>query len=87
MYIVTSPVTWGVDSDFCVPVESAHLKGCEKFDAKLGFCRNGYVECPLIKREGDGIEIADVLRAGEWCDAPSDAKVITTVVKRRSGEN
>jgi ADP-heptose:LPS heptosyltransferase len=86
LYIVTSPVTWGVGSDSCVPVESAHLKGCEKFDAKLGFCRNGYVECPLIKREGDGIEIVDVLRAGEWCDVPSDAKVIPPIGKRRSGE-
>jgi hypothetical protein len=63
LYIVTSPVTWGGGSDYCVPVESKHLNRCEKFDASLGICRNGYVECPLIEREGDGIEVLDVLSA------------------------
>ena len=66
LYIVTSPVTWGGGADSCIAVESAHLKRCEKFDAGLGFCRNGYIECPLIERDGDGIEIGDVLRAGGW---------------------
>ena len=66
LYIVTSPVTWGGGADSCLAVESAHLGRCDKFDSGLGICRNGYMECPLIERDGDGIEIVDVLRTGGW---------------------
>lgn len=67
LYIVTSPVLWGGDPPYAFPVESRHLPRCENFEEVLGVCRNRYVTCPLIEREGDGIEVSDVLTAIERC--------------------
>jgi ADP-heptose:LPS heptosyltransferase len=69
LYIATSPVTWGGDSERCCAVESRHLSRCENFDEGLGICRNSYVECPLIVQEGDGIEVLDVIQALEMSSA------------------
>lgn len=61
LYIVSSPEMWGGEPAFALPVESAHLRSCENYDDVLGICRNGYVQCPLIEQNGDGIEVGDVL--------------------------
>lgn len=67
LYIVTSPLTWGGDTDHCVSIESNHLRRCERFDPLIGLCRNHYRECPLIEREGDGIDVKDVLDLLSGC--------------------
>ncbi|MBN9657088.1 MAG: hypothetical protein J0H49_02865 [Acidobacteria bacterium] len=71
LYIVTSAALWGGDPAHLFPVESRHLRRCENFEEVLGICRNRYVTCPLIEREGDGIEVCDVLTALEQCGGPA----------------
>lgn len=63
LYVVTSAVTWGGGGDRCKAIESRHLRRCDRFDPLLGICRNDYVECPLLQKEGDGISVFDVLQA------------------------
>jgi ADP-heptose:LPS heptosyltransferase len=60
LYIVTSPTMWGADVEHFIALTSAHLPRCENFDKRLGFCRNGYTTCPLITKEGDGIDVEKV---------------------------
>lgn len=61
LYIVTSSTLWGGVRAFSWPMESDHLRKCEKFDDTLGICRNQYVPCPLVAAHGDGITVAAVL--------------------------
>ncbi len=74
LYIVTSPSLWGGDPAYLFPVESRHIPRCENFEEVLGICRNRYITCPLIEREGDGIEVSDVLMAIERCTEGYTAK-------------
>lgn len=60
LYIMTCPTMWGGDAEYCIPLTSPHLRRCENFDKRLGFCRNGYTPCPLIAKEGDGIDVETV---------------------------
>lgn len=61
IYIVTSGVTWGGAADGSACIESEHLSRCEKFNASIGLCVNDRRACPIIEKEGDGIQVEDVL--------------------------
>ena len=61
LYITTSAQIWGGNATSGRALESAHLQRCANYDSVLGICRNGYRACDLVTKDGDGIEVEDVL--------------------------